>query len=118
MMDELKLGYDARKGRACSRPTAANPFMNVLLTDFKENPHRAPACDVRDCGTRSEVHQLFNKNLQRDVGDIFYKNASDREFYSTPNTTIPNDQDAFAKWLYKTPPEKGLSCWRGRPHGD
>ena len=24
-------------------------------------------------------------------------------FYTTPNTTIPNNQGDFANWLYKTP---------------
>ena len=43
-------------------------------------------------------------NLYKDVSDIFSKNNSQRQFYTTPVTTIPNDQGSFADWLYKTPP--------------
>ena len=28
---------------------------------------------------------------------------SQRQFYTMPNTTIPNAQDDFAKWLYANP---------------
>ena len=38
------------------------------------------------------------------IRNIFSKNNSQRQFYTTPVTTIPNDQKSFANWLYKTPP--------------
>jgi hypothetical protein len=37
------------------------------------------------------------------VDDLFNRNTSQRQFYTTPVTTIPNDQTGFARWLYKLP---------------
>ena len=41
---------------------------------------------------------------------------SSRQFYTNPSTTIPNDQEAFAKWLYYNPEKtckegNGLECY-------
>lgn len=102
--------------RDCVKPTKNNPFMNVLANEYRDNAKRGPACDVLDGKTRSVMDNNFSAGLQRNANDIFFKSASDRQFYTTPSTTIPNDQTAFAKWLYQTPPtckEKTLSCWAG-----
>ena len=37
---------------------------------------------------------------------VFGKNNSQREFYTAPVTTIPNNQGDFADWCYKT----GKTC--------
>ena len=34
---------------------------------------------------------------------MFGKLNSQRNFYTTPSTTIPNDRESFQKWLYNTP---------------
>ena len=44
----------------------------------------------------------FNKNLYRDLTDVYGKNNSQRQFYTTPITTVPNDQNSFANWLYRS----------------
>ena len=50
------------------------------------------------------------------MSDIFGKNNSQRQFYTMPVTTIPNNQTQFANWLYKTEPtckeNNGESCLR------
>ena len=55
-----------------------------------------------------------NDSLFRDVNDLFGKNNSQRQFYTVPGNSIPNDQDTFAKWLYATPKTckegNGLQC--------
>jgi hypothetical protein len=78
-----------------------NPFMNVLFNEWTDNPNRAPACEYN--GINEDIEQNFNFNLYRDVDDLFNKNNSQRQFYTTPITTIPNDQGSFAKWLYEVP---------------
>ena len=90
--------------KTCVKPTNNNPFMNVLLTDIKYNPKRSKACNVNDTNIKKEINDNFNLNLYRDVSDVYGKNNSQRQFYTTPSTTIPNDQEKFANWLYKTPP--------------
>ena len=42
----------------------------------------------------------------RDPNDIYNRISSERQFYTTPNTTVPNDQTGFAKWLASSMPKK------------
>jgi hypothetical protein len=80
-------------------PTQKNPFMNPLPFDSRTRP------EAIELGTVSNnVEKYFNKNLFREVGDIFNKENSQREFYTVPSTTYPSHQESFANWLYKTPP--------------
>lgn len=95
----------------CRRPTKGNPFMNVLPYD---DPRMPGACDVEDPTIRRSMDNIFNENLFRDVGDIYHRTASDRQYYTMPSTTVPNDTVAFAKWLYgqdKTCKEDTRQCW-------
>ena len=41
-----------------------------------------------------------SENPIKDLGDNFGFEQSMRNFYSTPNTRVPNDQKAFAEYLY------------------
>ena len=43
-----------------------------------------------------------DKQLFGDIGEIFELEQSQRNFYSTANTRIPNNQTAFANWCYGT----------------
>jgi hypothetical protein len=105
------------KDDSCTVPSENNPFMNVLINEYAENPSRRPACKYNI--VKKKVDENFNKNLYRNVGDIFSKNASDRQYYTMPSTTIPNDQERFANWLYKTPTTckegNGEECYRQVP---
>ena len=83
----------------CSGPTENNPFMNPLPYDKRT---REPACPTND-NVGMKVEKLFNKNLFRSVGDVFNKANGQRQYYTVPSTTYPNDQGAFGKWLYGTP---------------
>lgn len=87
----------------CIAPTRNNPFMNVLQNEYIDNPTRPPACPVEEVKDQIEDH--FNYNLYKDVGEaIWDRNNSQREWFTMPYTTIPNDQGSFANWLYKTGP--------------
>lgn len=83
----------------CQDPTSNNPFSNVLMSDYTENPDRAPACSSEL--KSKEIKDKFNDGLFRDINDIYERENSQRQFYTTANTMIPNDQVNFAKWLYK-----------------
>ena len=99
-------------------PTKNNPFMNITLEDYNKNPNRDSI--VNKIGStkklRKDINQKFNINLYKDVSDIFGKENSQRQFYTTPVTTIPNDQTKFAKWLYNIPKSckqgNGNQCYR------
>lgn len=83
----------------CSSPTVENPFMNPLPFDSRV---RKQACELE--GENAEmVSQLFHKRLFKDVGDFWDKGSSQRQFYTLPGTTYPNDTESLGKWLYGRP---------------
>jgi hypothetical protein len=98
--------------------TKTNPFANVLLTDIGDHPERKSAppsfnTDVYEDITHSVkkmVQKLnpgiknTNKQLFGDLGENFYLDQSNRNFFSTANTRIANDQSAFSQFLYGTMP--------------
>jgi hypothetical protein len=93
-------------------PSVQNPFMNInLITDDKTKEKAPTSWNNEDL--QKTIEDKFGYNLYRDVGDLYGKSNSQREFYTTPSTTIPNNQTSFAKWLYNTGPtckEKSIYC--------
>ena len=95
----------------CVKPTTDNPFMNVLLTDYKEGSKRSnkEACDIDNKNVTKSMNDKYDERLFRSVDDVFMNNGSDRQFYTMPVTDIVNDQSGFAKWLY----DNGNTCKQG-----
>jgi Ca2+/Na+ antiporter len=106
-------------------PDSKNPFSNVLVTDYDYNPNKKPAPaafvgsvsnSITDQAKKLVLeanpgqHDLANK-LFRDLGDEYVFEQSLRPFNSNPSTTIPNDQSAFADFLYGSM----VSCKEGNP---
>lgn len=94
------------------KPTVQNPFMNInLITDDKTMSAPPPSWNNEEI--QKEIEDKFGYNLYRDVGDLYGKNNSQREFYTVPSAKIPNDQTSFAKWCYgttKTCKESSIYC--------
>jgi hypothetical protein len=95
----------------CQPPTDDNPLMNVLPTD---NFHtRKMACNISDPqiakNITSKITDSYSERLYCDTSQIMNRNVGERDFYTMPNTKVPNDQKSFAKWLYETP----VSCISG-----
>lgn len=110
-----------REGVPCTVPTIDNPFMNVLLGEYSGDPNRRAACDLSAGAAAASTDSLFQNNLFRDVDDVFNRRSSSHNFYTTPNTQVPNDQGAFARWCYETGPtfkEEGLEVWAPNLQGD
>jgi len=91
-------------------PTARNLFMNVLLDEIKYNPGRPEAAPVDEPTVKQTMDDYFRVQWFSDPTDVFGKNQSQRQFVTQPSTTVPNDQGAFADWLYKIP---GKTCKEG-----
>ena len=91
-------------------PTARNLFMNVLLDEIKYNPGRPEAAPVDNPLVKQTMDDYFRVQWFSDPTDVFGKNQSQRQFVTQPSTTVPNDQGAFADWLYKIP---GKTCKEG-----
>lgn len=86
----------------CKKPTVDNPFMNIQLHDF-DNNQQVEACNEDDDKINKDINHSFNTKLFMNVDDTFSRTNSQRQFFTTPNTRIPNNQSEFANWLYKMP---------------
>lgn len=85
------------------KPTINNPFMNPTYLDANKNkePVEHYYQDTEKAeNTRNEVKEKYNYNLYKDIEDVFDRNNSQRQFYTIPSTTIPNDQEAFSNFLF------------------
>lgn len=97
-------------GDKFTAPTSKNPFMNVLIDQIKYNPTRAAALSVLDPQVNVTLDQFFKTNFTSDPTDVFGRTQSQRQFYVTPSTTVPNDQESYQNWLYRIP---GKTCKEG-----
>jgi len=95
-------------------PSSKNPLSNVLISDYTINPKKKPAPPISNPSVKNEILNQAKKLIQEvnpSHPDIAYKLFNDlneelnfeqslRPFNSNPNTTIPNDQGAFAEFCY------------------
>ncbi len=88
----------ASKAKTCTRSTPSNPFGNVLLTEYGDDPHRPEACAYET--QRDEVRANFNKNFPRNMTDVYEVENSQRQFMTMPVTTGIPDTAAFAEFVY------------------
>jgi|TARA_B110001450_G_scaffold240189_1_gene248741 hypothetical protein len=100
-------------------PTKQNPLGNVTLPEIKYNPKRKSAPPSFNPQVEKKINEKagnvgINPKLFRDLGDKLDFENSMRQFHSMPNTKIPNDQEAFAKFCYGDMPSckegDGLQC--------
>ena len=104
-------------------PESHNPFSNVLMTDFNDNPNKRPAPpafnkNINDQILKQAKRAVIESNpgqpdiadkLFADLGEQLTFEQSIQPFYSNPGSTIPNDQAAFAEFCYGSM----ISCKEG-----
>ena len=103
-----------------TNPKENNPMMNVLLPEISYDPKRSEAApsynpevekDLNNKTTDYIVDTTFGdgtkkqqeyirRKLFSDIGDNYGFDNSMRNFYTNPNTTIPNDQGGFANFCF------------------
>lgn len=93
-----------------TKPTAQNPFMNVMLDELTYNPTRPPADDIGSSKNQNILDDYFRVQWFSDPTDVFGKTQGQRQFYTMPSSSIPNDQSSYANWLYLIP---GKTCKEG-----
>lgn len=95
-----------------------NPLSNVLLTQIEDEPNRKSAPPSFNTTVEEDITknikkavQFMNpgikntdKQLYGDLWENFELDNSNRNFFSTANTRVTNDQTAYAKFLYGTMP--------------
>lgn len=94
--------------------TEKNPVMNLMRNDILERPSKKPGApgyipEVRETINENAKKFIVNnfdndpdieKKLFKDLGDSYDFEQSMRNWYVTPNTQNPNDQEAFANYCY------------------
>jgi hypothetical protein len=96
--------------KICVKPTKNNPFMNPSIVDIKyTGEDNYGACPIKDEKISDLINKEFYKGVFRDVEDLYNRNSLDRQFYSMPSTTIPNEANKLGDWLYNN----GKSCKEG-----
>lgn len=105
--------------------TSENPMQNVLMTDYDRASDKrpAPAAYTEEAqakvleNTKAMIDSInpeqpkISNKLFRSLEDNLAFEQSMRPFYSNANTTIPNDQGAFADFCYGSM----VSCKEGNP---
>lgn len=84
-------------------PTAENPFMNVLLTQIKDDPHRPDAASLRDPEVKRAVKESFQHttDLYMDTSDRFDQAQAMRTFHTLQSSMVGGDLDGFKSFLAK-----------------
>ena len=77
-------------------PTADNSMGNVLLSDYVDNPDRPAAAWYPS--VRTQVQQVWSQ-----IHPFERQRDAERNFYTMPASTIPNDQTGFAQAAYGKP---------------
>jgi hypothetical protein len=77
-------------------PTTENVMGNVLLSDYVDDPDRPAAAWYPS--VRAKVQEAWSQ-----IHPFERQRDAERNFYSMPATTIPNDQTGFAQAAYGKP---------------
>ena len=103
-----------------TNPKQNNPMMNVLVPEVIYNPTRNEAAPAFNAEVEKKINnntkdyvvdntfsdesakqkEYIRRKLFSDLGDSYTFDYSMRNFYTNPNTTIPNDQEGFANFCY------------------
>jgi hypothetical protein len=88
--------------KPCLGTSKDNPMMNVPITAYgTEYPYESSCKETLE--TKEKLEENWNHGLFQDISNLWGKRNSQRQFYTNPNTSIPNDQTGFANWLYRKP---------------
>ena len=124
-------GNDTKRKVSFQEPEQINPMMNVMPSQINDHPSRDPAAPSFVPKVEEEINRAVQKNvvasltegtpdmaqavdrrLFQDLGDQLQFDQSMRNFYTTPNTQVPNDQKAFAEFCYGDMPScKDNQAW-------
>ncbi len=78
-------------------PTQDNPFANMMAPDILSKPGNF---SVKPFDDAVKYDDFFRVNWHSDPNDVFGKTQSQRQFYTMPSNSVPNDRDSYQKWLY------------------
>lgn len=101
-----------------TNPNTKNPNMNILLPEINDNPEKLVAAPSYNKAVERQINdsvknivrnnfkdpnideKLFKSNENEFSPDELQFEQSMRQFYTTPNTNVPNNQKEFAQFCY------------------
>jgi hypothetical protein len=97
-----------------TNPTSSNPIMNILLPEIQDNPNRLEAAPSYNNAVKNSINEEtkefivnnfdnnenIKNNLFNNEVDNFEFEQSMRQFYTTANSRVPNNQAEFARFCY------------------
>lgn len=100
-----------------TNPNKDNPLMNVNLTEIQDNPERLDAAPsynkmvekninestkefIKQSSDNKDIKDKLFNSLGDNLGNDFEFEQSMRQFYTTANTRVCNNQTAFANFCY------------------
>lgn len=100
-----------------TNPNKDNPLMNVNLTEIQDNPQRLDAAPsynkmvekninestkefIKQSSDNKDIKDKLFNSLGDNLGNDFEFEQSMRQFYTTANTRVCNNQAAFANFCY------------------
>jgi hypothetical protein len=104
LREAFKSGSNILDRKPAASPTADNPFMNVVFTDYVDDPDRAAAPpDITTKEMDAKIAESFAKtsDLFLDTTDTYGLMQSARQWVTQAATTIPNDLEGFQNFLNK-----------------
>ena len=120
-----KEGFDAINSNF-QNPKDKNPLMNVMLTDYTEDPNRKAAAPAFNATVHEEINTKVRNNISKEFNDKnidskLFSNLGDkidfensmRNYHAMPVSQIPSDQMGFAEFCYgsmKSCKEDNLEC--------
>jgi hypothetical protein len=109
-IDSLQNKTPLTKLDTTTNPSPKNPFMNILLDEIQYNPNRLEAAPINDPVVKNTLNDFFQVQWTSDPTDVFGRSQGQRQFYTMPSSTIPNDRASYQNWLYLIP---GKTCKEG-----
>ena len=97
---------DIINNKKCVKPTISNPFMNPNILTIKDGNKDYHACSIENKNINDSMNKFFYENVFRETDDLYDKSSLDRQFYTVPSTTFPNNREKLGEWLY----DRGPSC--------
>ena len=120
-----KEGFQGRESYF-QNPKNKNPLMNVMLTDYVDEPNRKSAAPAFEPTVHEDINTKVRDNISKEFNDKnidskLFSNLGDkidfensmRNYHAMPVTQIPSDQMGFAEFCYgsmKSCKEDNLEC--------
>jgi hypothetical protein len=94
---------------SCRLPTVQNPMGTINPTEYDAPPTMFGTCNEGEIAPNGIlINTMMTEDQEATVSQrvddlLFHKGNSQMQFSPMPSDTLPNDQEGFANWCYRSP---------------